>query len=122
MNHAVRDIKRAQKERLLLKELSHLILQISQDDARIESLQPQRVRLSEDKSTCFVYFFCPEGKEAFQTKLEVLKLYKPSLRTALAKTLSSRRVPDLVFQFDELFSKQARIHSLLDSLKEEGDL
>lgn len=118
----VRDIKRSQKERLLLREVSQLFMKAAVDDPRLEGVFVSRVALSPDKGMCYIYFYTPAGRDAFNEKLEVLKLYKPSLRSALAKAIPSRYTPDLLFKFDEVYEKEARINALLDQLKVEGEL
>jgi len=115
----LKDKKRAQKERLLLREISHLFLQTAADDTELRDINIHRVELSDDKSTCFVYFYTEQGKEGFDIKLERLKLYKPSLRKALADRLKFRYVPDLRFKFDMQYEKQRAIEKLLDKVKEE---
>lgn len=112
--------KRAQKERLLLREIAKLFMQASIDDPLLHDLIIRRVELSKDKSTCFVYFFSENGKQAFDEKLEHLKLYRPSMRKALADELQFRYTPDLRFVFDTKFEKQQSVEKLLDKLKEEG--
>lgn len=112
--------KRAQKERLLLREISKLFMQASMDDPSLHDLMIRRVELSKDKSTCFVYFFSESGKEAFDERLERLKLYRPSMRKALADELQFRYTPNLRFVFDTKFEKQQAIEKLLDKIKEEG--
>lgn len=122
MSSRISDIKRAQKESLLLRKISHLYQRAAQDDKRLQDLFISRVELSKDKSICDVYFYTSKGKEYFDEKLEVLKLYKPSLRKALASVLSSRYVPDLRFKFDSKFEKQIKIEELIEKVKEEDKL
>jgi ribosome-binding factor A len=113
---SVSAIKRAQKESLLFREISRLFMQTALDDTRLQGLCVNRVKLSSDKSVCTVYFYTAQGPEHFNQVLNILTLYKPSLRKALASTIKSRYVPDLVFAFDAHFEKQCRIESLLSSL------
>ena len=117
-----REIKRAQKESLIFKELSQLLLQLSMDEPALGQLYINRVKLSPDKSSCTIYFYSPLGEEDFRKKLGILILYKPSLRTALAKTLASRYTPELIFAFDKQFEKQQRIEALIDKVKAEDKL
>lgn len=117
-----RTIKQAQKESLLLREISSLLVKGSLDDTRLAGLTITRVKLSSDKSSCSVFFYNPDGQEAFKKTLEVLKLYKPSLRTALAKSIKSRYVPELIFKFDDQYEKEEKMNKLLDALKEKGEL
>lgn len=118
--HQLRDIRRAQKETHLMRQISKLVLQITLDEPSLQGVFVSRVKLSPDKSICTVYFDCAEGKEAFHEKLGTLILYKPSIRSALSKIIESRYSPDLVFQFDELSEKQKRIEELLHKISSDN--
>lgn len=119
INDQVRSIKRAQKESLFLKNISQLIMQLALDEPKLQGMMVNRVRLSDDKSSCFVYFFTLDGEEDFKKKLSTLILYKPSLRKALSSLIPGRYTPDLHFQYDSAFEKQYKIERLLDSIKDE---
>ena len=114
-----RDIKRAQKEKQLSRELSNMLLRIQQDDTLVQGLYINSLRLSPDRSMCTVLFAASGGKEEFEKKLPFLILYKPSLRTGLAKALNARYTPDLVFAYDSVSDKQKRIESLLTKISVE---
>lgn len=111
--------KKNQKEALILKEFSKLFLEISLDNAAVRGLIITRALLSRDKGFCTFLFYDAEGEESFNNKLEILKLYKPSIRTALARLIPSRYVPEIRFKFDTHFEKEKRINELLDALKDE---
>lgn len=117
-----KSIKQAQKESQLLREISTLFMKTALDDPRLSRFTINRVGLSSDKSSCSVFFYTPDGPEEFKKTLEVLKLYGPSLRTALAKSIKSRYVPKLIFRFDEQYEKEDKMNRLLESLKEKGEL
>jgi len=117
----VQRIKHEQREKLLLREISSLLQMRATEDPILAKASLTRVTLSPDRSSCWVFFYMPEGLDAFGPILEQLKLYKPSLRAALAKTLTGRGVPEIAFKFDDQFEKQARIHSIMDSLKAKGE-
>ncbi len=119
MTHPVRNIKLAQKESLLLREISRLFMEKAMDDEQLRQVTINRVELAPSKAVCTVFFYTPEGAAAFREILEHLKLYKPSLRSAIAKKLDSRYVPDLVFKFDETFEKEFRIDQILQKIKDE---
>lgn len=114
-----RDIKRAQKEKQLSRELSNMLIRIQQDDPSIQGLYINSLRLSPDRSMCTVLFAAAGNKEEFDKKLPFLILYKPSLRTGLAKALNARYTPDLVFEYDSVSDKQKRIESLLTQISVE---
>ena len=75
-----------------------------------------RIELSADGGICYVYFASyVEGKE-FKEALETLKLYKPSMRKALAQSGHGRYVPNLIFKLDEVKDKQRRVDDILDTI------
>ena len=119
INDQVRSIKHAQKESLFLKTMSQIIMQLGMDDSELCGLMVNRVRLSDDKGTCFVLFYCVDGEKDFKKKLSKLVLYKPSIRKALSSLIKGRYTPDLQFQYDSLFEKQNKIEMLLDQIKNE---
>ncbi len=113
-------IKRAQKESTILRLVASLCTQAAKDIVAFQSVVVTRVLLSPGKSVCRIYLYVPQGKDYFRNILPDLTLYKPSLRKALADTLSSRYAADLIFVFDEQLEKTMRIESLLDSIKEDS--
>ena len=117
MTRALADIKRAQKESLLLRELSSYFMRIAMDDSRLDGITLNRVQLSKDKSVCTLYFFSTQGKQDFEERLPYLIVYKPSMRKALAQSINARYTPQLVFKYDASFEKHIAIDALLDSLK-----
>jgi len=115
-------IKRAQKESYFFREISNFLMQIIMDDPRLSGLYINKVTLSPEGGMLSVLFLSAQGKEDFEKKLPTLILYKPSLRTALAKTSHGRYTPNLIFCYDEGHEKTEKIHALLDQLKKEGKL
>src|SRR5579871_1389394 len=122
MSKQQQEIKKAQKESYFFREISQFFHQIVIDDARLSGMFINRVSLSSDGGTCVVLFLANNGKTEFEEKLSTLILYKPSLRTALAKTSHGRYTPNLIFRYDEDQEKVEKINRLLDKLKEEGKL
>ena len=106
---AVSEIKRAQKESQLLREISTMFHTIAMDDNRLSGLFVNRVELSTDKGWCTIYFYTNEGYEKYAEQLEVLKLYKPSMRKSLSSEIKARYVPNLKFEYDSKFEKQQRL-------------
>jgi ribosome-binding factor A len=116
---SVSSIKRAQKERLLFREISQLFLRLTLDETRINDLSITRVGLSPDKGVCTVYFYTPQGLPHFENMLEILKLYKGSLRKAIGQKIASRYTPEIHFAFDAKFEKQEQLELLLEKVKKE---
>lgn len=119
---SISDIKKAQKERVIQREVATLFMQASQDDPELAGIAVTRVELSPDKGMCYVYMYTDKGLDAFKEKLKYLKLFKPSLRKSLADRLKFRYTPDLTFVFDAQYEKEMEINTLFEKLKEEGEL
>jgi ribosome-binding factor A len=115
-------IKHAQRASFILREVSELFLKISLDDSRLQELYITRVELSPDRGMCTIFFHTPLGNEGFQKLMPILILYKPSLRSALAKASHARYTPDLKFAYDTGIDHQNKIEDLFNKLKEEGKL
>lgn len=122
MAPTVSDIKRAQKQRLLQREIASLFMKAQLDDPQLEGISITRVELSSDKSMCIVFMFLSGGQLAFDEKLKHLKLYKPSLRKSLADRLRFRYTPNLAFRYDALQEKEEEMNLLFEKLKGEGEL
>jgi ribosome-binding factor A len=121
-NSRLSAIKRGQKESLLAREVSQLLIQAAKDYPALRGCSVTRAGLSSDKSVCTVYFFSTDGQEAFNECFGTLKLIKPSLRHALSQKIRGRYVPELVFRYDHQIEKQQEIETLFEELKEAGEL
>ena len=119
----VRNIKRAQKESVLLHVIAELFLRAAMDDNSLSDLVVNRVKLSPDKRICYVYFYTNKGEAFFrENMLGALKLYRPSLRKAVANKVFGRYVPSFTFRYDESYEKQEKINLLIENLKRDGKL
>jgi ribosome-binding factor A len=113
---SVSDIKRSQKESLLLRTISQLYHQVSRDDKALHQTYITRVQLSPSKTVCTVYFYTAEGEAGYNVIKQKLALYKPSMRKALAQEINGRYTCELAFRFDDMFEKTQKIERLLDSI------
>lgn len=116
------EIKRAQRESYYFREISNLFLKITIDEQSLLGLHITKVNLSPDGGSCIVLFLDESGKEEFEKKLATLILYKPSMRSALAKMSQGRYTPNLIFRYDDNYEKVEKINRLIDTLKKEGRL
>jgi ribosome-binding factor A len=112
----VSHIKQAQKEALFFKEFSDLLMRIKADDSRLAGLMITRVRLSPDRKNLTIFLRADTDEQKYRELLQILILYKPSLRSALAKKIAARLTPDILFKYDRQFEKQQRIEQLLEQL------
>jgi len=102
-------IKRAQKESLFLREISKMFHTLTIEDNRLLGLFVNRVELSSNKSMCTIYFYTIDGFEKYEELLNILKLYKPSMRKGLSAGIKARYTPDILFEYDSKFEKQQRL-------------
>jgi len=109
-------VKKERKKSFFLQEISNLIRSIAEDEPLLFSVFPVKVELSEGEGICYIYFSSP-SKEDFDKALELLKLYKPSLKGALAKARHSQHMPNLIFKYDKSLEKARRIDELLNKIK-----
>ena len=112
-------IKKEQKKAFILKEVSAFVRQVTAEEPSLIPLFVTRIELSRDTGVCYVYFSTYTDRVAFEDGLKILKLYKPSMRKALADAMRSRYVPQLVFRYDEAKEKERRITGLLDEIQQE---
>jgi ribosome-binding factor A len=117
----LREIKHAQREAQVLREVSNFFLRITLDDPRLQGIYISRVKLSANRSMCTIFFYTPGGITDYEAKRPILVMYKPTLRTALSKTLHGRYTPDLVFDFDAQYEKQRKVDDLLEQLHHEDE-
>ena len=117
-HYAGKSVKFAQKEAQLLREFSLIYMQLCMDESSLSTLVVGRVGLSQDKGICTIFFHSALGEEDYIEKRKTLVLYKPSIRSALAKAIRGRYTPQLIFRYERNYAKQKRLEELLDSVKE----
>lgn len=115
------EIKREKKKSLFMREISQMIQLIAESEPLVAKVYPTRLDFTNDYSACYVYLstFGEFSETTFNEALEVLKLYKPSIRKELASRLNPRYTPDILFFYDNLKEKQSRIDALLDKVRDD---
>ena len=115
------EIKKERRKKLFLQEFAALIQELSIQEPLVAQVYVSSVDLSADTGICHFYFstFKEPGEEIFAAALEVLKLYRPSLRKAFVERINMRYGPDLMFAYDKSKEKERRINSLLDKVSEQ---
>ena len=114
-------IKREQRKAFFLKEIAKMFRDIAADEPVLQSIFPTRADFSPGDGMCYVYFYSTDGKEQFKEVLNTLKLYKPSIRKAIASLRNSRYTPDIKFLYDDAFDKSKKVEELLEKAKEDID-
>jgi len=117
MDQTSRLIKKRQKESFLFREIVNIMSTILIDEKKLTGLFPTRASLSDDKSNC-TFYFVSENPEDFPKQLEILKLYKPSIRSSLSKSIKSRYTPDIAFAYDQKYQEQLELDAILDKIKD----
>lgn len=115
-------IKTAQKESAILRVVSPLFEDALRDNPDLNTWHISRIQLSPGKSVAYVYLYSLDDSQDFDTALGKIKLYKPSMRKALADELQKRYTPDIVFMFDEQLQRTLRMEKLLDTVKDQNGL
>lgn len=123
MHHKVQEIKRQQKKSQYLRVISQIIQPLINEERIVDPIYVSRVDLSKDTGICYVYFSSAgddsDKRVVVENALERLVLYKPSIRKSLANAIQARRIPDLMFLYDEHHEKERRINELLDKVRED---
>ena len=115
-NSRAASVRKEQRKSFYLREISSFYQQIALDEPVLSGFFITRAELSADGGICYIYFAnYVEGKD-FKEALETLKLYKPSMRKALAQSGHGRYVPNLIFKLDEVKGKQRRVDDILDTI------
>ncbi len=121
LNPRFQVIKREKKKALFLREITAMVQALGGDDQAVAQVYVTRIDFSADYGICHVYFstFSDFSEVLFNTVLDRLKLYKPSMRKSLAKRIDGRYTPDLIFFYDKVKEKEHNINQLLDKVSEE---
>ena len=115
---SVHEVRRERKKSLYTREMISLITTLTQQEKIISEIYITHVDISKNSGILYVYCstFKEPGEEVFLEVLSVLKLYKPSIRKALASQLQSRHTPDIVFLYDKIKEKERRVTDLLEQV------
>tara|TARA_B100001248_G_scaffold117463_1_gene87838 strand:- start:445 stop:792 length:348 start_codon:yes stop_codon:yes gene_type:complete len=104
---------------LLKKEVS-LILSHEVKDPRLQNMNITAVKVTDDISIAYVYYtIIGKSIKKKESKVENNVLIKLSgmLRSKISKLIEIRRVPKIIFKFDESIEYSANIEKLLKNIK-----
>ncbi len=104
---------------LLRKEISTIILKEIKDP-RLQNINITAVKVSDDIGIATVFYTLigqSIKKEESNINHQVLKKLSGMLRSKLAKKIKIRRVPRIIFKFDESIEYSQNIETLLKNLK-----
>lgn len=108
-------IKKERIESTIKKELAPIISN-RLDDPSLKFVSVTDVQLTNDMSFAYIYvsFLIETDKEK---GMAALIRSKGTLRTEIAKVISTRRTPDLVFKLDESLEQGNKIETILAEIK-----
>jgi len=105
------------KQEKLAVQIQKYITEIIQFELKNDNLgivTVTRVKVSDDNSWAKVFVsFLDKNREK---KLELLKECKPFIRSSLARKLTIRRTPDILFVLDDSFEKGEHIEKIIREL------
>ena len=111
---------RSEKVSDLLKKEISLIISTETKDPRLKNINVTAVKVSDDISIATV-FYTIIGESIYKSKSKidesVLKKFSGMIRSILAKKIKIRRVPKIIFRFDESIEYSENIERLLKNLK-----
>lgn len=106
-----------------IRERVASILEFKIQDPRRDkiTLTVTRVKLAKDYSRCVVFYSVLGGEKEKSLAKHMLSHARGFVRSELAKSLETRRVPEIVFEFDETIGKAVdlskRISEILEGKK-----
>ena len=101
-------------ESLALRELS-IMFRTDAKNQHLSNITVTEVRITNDLSYITIYYTFYQGKvENYEKALNDCKGY---IRSQLAKKLKARKMPDLIFKYDEALQYGNHIEKLLSEIK-----
>ena len=107
------DSRRARIADQIQRELAEVI-RLELRDPRVGLITLTGVELSRDQSHAKVFFTVLGAESAAENAAEGLQRGAGFLRTQLAHRLTTRKVPELHFEFDESVERGMRLSKLID--------
>jgi len=117
MSQGSRPDRVAEQLRQVLGEL----LTYGVKDPGIGFVTVTRIKVSPDLQLARVYYTTLGDKKQREDTARALERVKPFLRRQIGSEMRLRRVPELMFHFDEGIAHQARVEELLLEIQKERD-
>ena len=111
---------RAEKVSDLLKKEISLIIINEIKDPRLQNINITAVKVSDDIGIATVFYsIIGESIHKSDSKIDdkILKKFSGMIRSNLAKKIKIRRIPKILFRFDESIEYSENIEKLLRNLK-----
>ncbi len=108
--------KKERLEKIIEKELSTIIFSDVKDE-RIKFVTITNVNLTNDLSIATVYYTVYGNKDQIENTSKVFMEAKGFIRTLLARRIQVKKVPDLIFKYDNSYEQGERIEAILREIR-----
>lgn len=109
--------KQERMENAIQREVSRILFEEVKDE-RLKFVTITTVRLTNDLSLATIYYRIIGNEEQIISTKQNLLEAKGFIRKMLSNVLRVKRVPDLIFKFDESIEYGERIDKLLEDISE----
>ncbi|HCY06282.1 MAG: 30S ribosome-binding factor RbfA [Erysipelotrichaceae bacterium] len=109
-------IKQERLNQTILKEITNII-QLKLKDPSVGFVTITDVVVSNDHSYADVYVSFLGKKERNEAGLKALNRAKGFIRTELARSMTTRRVPELTFKLDNTLEKATRLEKIFEEIE-----
>lgn len=109
--------KQERMENTIHREVSRILFEEVKDE-RLRFVTITTVRLTNDLSLATIYYRVIGNDEQINSTKENLQDAKGFIRKMLSNFLKLKRVPDLIFKYDDSIEYGERIDKLIDDIKE----
>jgi len=90
------------------------------NDPRIASITITNVTLSNDLRHAKIFFSMIGNEEEKRESIKAMQKATNYIKSIVGNELGLRYVPDMRFEFDDLFQESLKIHDLLDQIEKNG--
>lgn len=101
-------------EKILEREIGTILL--NSKDSRLRFVTITKTRLTGDASICTVYYTILGEKNQIESTMKNLENAKGFIKSSLSKSLEIRKVPELIFKYDESLEYGNKIDNILRGL------
>lgn len=112
--------KKERLEKIMMREIGNIIMRDIKDD-RIRFVSITNVNLTNDLSIATVFYTVFGNENQIENTSRVFNEAKPYIRTILAKKISVKKVPELIFKYDTSLEEGAKIEKILAEIREKEE-
>ncbi|MDD2258274.1 MAG: 30S ribosome-binding factor RbfA [Bacilli bacterium] len=109
--------KQERMENTIHREISRILFEEVKDE-RLKYVTITTVRLTTDLSYATIYYRVIGNEEQISSTKENIQEAKGFIRKMLSGVLKVKRVPDLIFKYDESIEYGERIDKIIEDIKD----